>query len=68
MSKNNVTCYGKYYNFKKGFEICKNIANCPFYDEDAINMVANKGFDPVWHNYIKEFRTCNKSPEQQTAP
>lgn len=68
MSKNNVTCYGRYYNFKKGFEMCKNRENCAYYDEDAINMVANLEFDPVWYNYIRDFRKCNKSTEQQTAP
>lgn len=68
MSKNNVTCYGRHYNFKKGFEICKNRSNCQFYDEDAINMVANEGFDSVRHNSIKEFRKCKKSTEQLTAP
>ena len=60
MAKNNITCYGRYYNFKKGFEICQNKSNCAFYDEDAIEMVANRGFEPVWHKCIKDFRKCNK--------
>lgn len=60
MSKNNVTCYGKYYNFKKGFEICKNKHNCVFYDEEEIYMVANCGFNPVFYNYIRDFRKCEK--------
>ena len=59
MAKNNITCYGRYYNFKKGFEICKNRVNCAYYDEDSINMFANEGFEPVWHRYIEEFRKCD---------
>lgn len=53
-----IVCTGRYYNFKKGFEQCKN--KCNLYNCEAIDLLANHDYSSVMFKNISEFRRCNK--------
>lgn len=63
MEKEKIVCTGYYYNFKKGFENCKNRNECKYYNENAIRLMACENYDKVYHNYINDFRKCKKHKE-----
>lgn len=44
-------CWGRYYNFKKGVEVCKHRDVCPHVVGDIVQV-------NVRHGDIKDFRNC----------
>jgi len=51
------SCSGRRYNFKKGFEDCKNIQKCKLYE----NFISKKSnCNELFFYKVNDFRKCKK--------
>lgn len=56
-------CIGRYYNFKKGFEVCQYRDSCPHYKHyqflEGVNAPTYE-MPRIRHGNIREFRKCKR--------
>ncbi len=63
-----IICLGSYYNFKKGFEHCKNTAKCKLYESDYYTKITRGEYTTFRFQDIKDFRTCRRFIKPDNVP